>query len=57
VGTVQGASDVADIPMGNVTSLAVSLGGVPPRTYYVRVVPYDGSTPLTATDEQTVVVT
>lgn len=38
VGTVQGASDVADIPVGTVTSLAVPLAGVPPRTYYVRVV-------------------
>ena len=38
VGTVQGASDVADIPIGSVTSIAVPLGGVPPRTYHVRVV-------------------
>ncbi len=38
VGTVQGASDVADIPIGSVTAIAVPLGGVPPRTYYVRVV-------------------
>jgi glucose/arabinose dehydrogenase len=38
VGTVQGASDIADIPVGTVTALAVPLGGVPPRTYYVRVV-------------------
>ena len=38
VGTVQGASDVADIPIGNVTALAVPLAGVPPRIYYVRVV-------------------
>lgn len=38
VGTVQGASDVADIPIGAVTTLAVPLAGVPPRTYYVRVV-------------------
>ena len=38
VGTVPGASDVADIPIGAVTSIAVPLGGVPPRTYYVRVV-------------------
>ena len=38
VGTVQGASDVADIPVGTVTALAVPLAGVPPRTYYVRVV-------------------
>jgi glucose/arabinose dehydrogenase len=38
VGTVQGASDVADTPIGTVTALAVPLAGVPPRTYYVRVV-------------------
>lgn len=38
VGTVQGGSDVADIPIGAVTVLAVPLAGVPPRTYYVRVV-------------------
>lgn len=38
VGTVQGASDVADISIGTVTALAVPLAGVPPRTYYVRVV-------------------
>jgi glucose/arabinose dehydrogenase len=38
VGTVQGASDVADIPVGIVTSLAVPLAGVAPRVYHVRVV-------------------
>lgn len=38
VGTVQGASDVADIPAGIVTSLSVPLAGVAPRVYYVRVV-------------------
>ena len=38
VGTVQGASDVADIPIGSVTALSVPLAGVPARTYYVRVV-------------------
>jgi len=38
VGTVPGASDVGDLPVGGVTTLAVPLGGVPARTYYVRVV-------------------
>lgn len=38
VGTAPGASDVADIPIGSVTAISVPLGGVPPRTYYVRVV-------------------
>lgn len=38
VGTVQGARDVADIPVGAVTALSVPLAGVPARTYYVRVV-------------------
>jgi hypothetical protein len=38
VGSVPGASDVADTDIGTVTSLAVPLAGVPARTYYVRVV-------------------
>ncbi len=38
VGTVPGGSDVGDLPVGGVTMLAVPLGGVPARTYYVRVV-------------------
>ena len=33
VGTVQGASDVADIPIGSVKALEVPLAGVPARSY------------------------
>lgn len=38
VGTAPGASDVGDLAVGGGTTLAVPLGGVPARTYYVRVV-------------------
>lgn len=37
VGTAPGAANVADLDVGSGTSLAVSLAGVPPGLYYVRV--------------------
>ena len=36
-GTSPGASDVADIDLGGASTLAVSLTGVPPGLYYIRV--------------------
>lgn len=37
-GSVQGASDLADISVGMATVISVPLAGVPSRAYYVRVV-------------------
>ncbi len=37
VGTAPGATNVADVNVGGGTALAVSLAGVPPGVYYVRV--------------------
>jgi glucose/arabinose dehydrogenase len=37
VGTAPGLADIGDLDVGTVTSLAVPLAGVPPRTYYLRV--------------------
>lgn len=38
VGTAPGAVNVLDSDVGNVVALSAGLGGVPPGTYYVRVV-------------------
>ncbi len=38
VGTAAGTANLGEIPLGNVTTAAANLAGVPPGTYYVRVV-------------------
>ena len=53
VGTATGQSDVHNADVGNVLSHAVWLD---PGTYYSRVVPYNGASPMTALAEQTVTV-
>ncbi len=54
IGTATGDYDTYNNNVGNVLTYARPLAA---GTYYVRVVPYDGSTALTASAEQTVVVT
>ncbi len=38
VGTAPGIADIATVDVGTATTVSVPLAGVPPRTYYVRVV-------------------
>lgn len=53
VGTFTGASDRYNANVGNVLLTGLVLD---PGTYYSRVVPYAGDTPMTPMDEQRVTV-
>jgi hypothetical protein len=54
VGTTSGVYNVFNASVGYVLTYTVT--GLAAGTYYVRVVPYDGATPLTPTAEQEVVL-
>jgi hypothetical protein len=56
LGSVPGVSNLADIDVGTVTSLGVSLAGVPPGTYYVRVAAVSACGVGTASNEVAVSV-
>jgi len=56
LGSAPGTSDLGEVEVGAVTSLAVSLAGVPPGTYFVRVAAVSACGVGTASNEVAVSV-